>query len=52
MTIDRERIFKKVAYIRGQLVDIRALTKDKTRVEIVCDRQEKIDPPARKKLIH
>jgi uncharacterized protein YutE (UPF0331/DUF86 family) len=37
MTIDRERIFEKVAYIRRQLVDIRALTKDKTRAEILDD---------------
>ena len=37
MTIDRERIFDKIAYIRGQLFDIRALTKGKTREEILGD---------------
>lgn len=38
MTIDRERILERIAYIRRQMLEIRTLVQDKTRSEVVEDR--------------
>ncbi len=37
MTIDRERILDKIAYIRRQLTDIQILTENRTEEEILGD---------------
>jgi uncharacterized protein YutE (UPF0331/DUF86 family) len=37
MTIDRERILERIAYIRRQMLEIRTLVQDKTRSEVIED---------------